>query len=99
MKKYKLLASILLASLSLNSCYDLDRYPSDQVSDGIFWKSETHAKQGMMGVYAAMQVDDAFGLKFTFDSMSDIGTGFGNEAYSDVITVLWRKSGSHFLMV
>lgn len=35
-EKYKLLAGILLASLSLNSCYDLDRYPSDQVSDGIF---------------------------------------------------------------
>lgn len=94
MKKYKLLASILLASLSLNSCYDLDRYPSDQVSDGIFWKSETHAKQGMMGVYAAMQVDDAFGLKFTFDSMSDIGTGFGNEAYSDVITGIYNERSS-----
>ncbi len=94
MKKYKLLIGALIASMSLNSCYDLDKYPADQISDGIFWKSETHAKQGMMGVYAAMQADHALGLRFTFDSMSDIGTGFGDEAYSDVITgVYTERSG------
>lgn len=91
MKKYKLLIGALIASMSLNSCYDLDKYPVDQISDGIFWKSETHAKQGMMGVYAAMQTDHALGLRFTFDSMSDIGTGFGDEAYGDVITGVYSE--------
>lgn len=91
MKKYKLLIGALIASMSLNSCYDLDQYPVDQISDGIFWKSETHAKQGMMGVYAAMQNDHALGLRFTFDSMSDIGTGFGDEAYGDVITGVYSE--------
>lgn len=91
MKKYKLLVGALLTSMCLNSCYELDRYPVDQISDGIFWKSEAHAKQGMMGVYSAMQVDAAFGLKFTFDSMSDIGTGFGAEAYGDVITGVYNE--------
>lgn len=94
MKKYKLLAGALLASMCLSGCYELDRYPVDQVSDGIFWKSEAHAKQGMMGVYSAMQVDAAFGLKFTFDSMSDIGTGFGAEAYADVITGVYNERTS-----
>lgn len=91
MKKYKLLAGALLTSICLNSCYDLDKYPVDQISDGIFWKSEAHAKQGMMGVYAAMHPDHAFGLKFTFDSMSDIGIGFGDEAYGDVITGVYNE--------
>lgn len=94
MRKYNLWMAAALMSMCASSCYDLDRFPVDQVSDGIFWKTEDHAKQGMMGVYAAMQVDDAFGLKFTFDSMSDIGTGFGDEAYSDVITGVYTERSS-----
>ena len=63
--------------MCLNSCYELDRYPADQISDGIFWQTETHAKQGIMGVYAALREDNAFGMRFAYDCMSDIGVEIG----------------------
>mgnify|MGYP003287717142 CR=1 FL=1 len=52
MKKYIL----LLTTMGLmTSCFDLDQYPHDKLSSETFWKTETHAHQGMMSVYNQMK--------------------------------------------
>lgn len=85
MKKYKILITALIAALTLNGCYDLDRHPYDQIGDAIFWQNETQVTQAMMGVYAALRNDNAFGLKFAQDNMSDIGVGYDNQGFGPVI--------------
>lgn len=85
MKKYKIVLTAIIATLSLNGCYDLDRNPFDQVGDATFWQNETQVTQGMMGVYAALRNDNAFGLKFAQDNMSDIGVGYDNQGFGAVI--------------
>ena len=96
MKKYRILLGAFVASMCLNSCYELDRYPADQISDGIFWQTETHAKQGMMGVYAALREDNAFGMRFAYDCMSDIGVGYDSQGFGPVI--LGTYSDRHALV-
>lgn len=81
MKKYIVFLVSALVSAGFTSCYDLDRYPSDQVSSGTYWKNETHAKQAMMGVYNAMKNENAFGITFGLDCLSDIGVGYDNPGY------------------
>lgn len=81
MKKYKIIFVTVAFLIGLSSCYDLDRYPYDQVSSGTFWKNESHAKQGMMGVYNVMKSEHAFGITFGLDCLSDIGVGYDNPGY------------------
>ncbi|WP_085537781.1 RagB/SusD family nutrient uptake outer membrane protein [Massilibacteroides vaginae] len=81
MKKYKVILVVVAFLFGLNSCYDLDRYPYDQVSTGTFWKNEGHAKQAMMGVYNAMKDQNAFGITFGLDCLSDIGVGYDDPSY------------------
>lgn len=77
MKKFLL---YILASASLTSCYDLDRFPQDKVNSGIFWQTEEHAKQAVMGVYSDLRSNQAFGYAAFLDCVSDIGSG--HDAYS-----------------
>ena len=77
MKKYKLFSALATAALIfLSSCYDLDRYPADQMSSGTFFKTQAHADQAMMAVYSTMQYDDVFGLQFAMDGMGGISMGY-----------------------
>ena len=76
MKKIIAYILIVFAGISLNGCYDLDTYPGDTLSQSLFWKTEEHAKQGLMGVYAAMRNDNAFGRHFMFDHLGDIAYGY-----------------------
>lgn len=46
---------ILFSLLILGGCYEMDTQPFDKVSAGSFWKTEEHALQGIMGVYADMK--------------------------------------------
>lgn len=69
MKKYILL---LAAAGIMSSCYDLDQYPHDKLSSGTFWKTETHAHQGIMTVYAQMKNEKVFGGYFACDGLGDI---------------------------
>lgn len=76
MKKSKIYISTLLAAmLSFSSCYDLDQYPADSVTAGTFWKNQEDADQGMLGIYATMKKDEAFGVYYTRDCLTDIGIG------------------------
>lgn len=81
MKTYKAILVSVAFLVGLGSCYDLDRYPYDQVSSGTFWKKESHAKQAMMGVYNVMKKEDAFGITFGLDCLSDIGVGYDHPGY------------------
>lgn len=77
MKKHKLLSAFITATLIFfSSCYDLDRYPEDQLSSGTFFKTQAHADQAMMGVYSTMQYDDVFGLQFSMDGLGGIAMGY-----------------------
>ena len=75
----KLIVSSVLMASTFVSCYDLDLYPHDKVSTGVFWKTEAHAKQGVMGVYDVMKKKSKsgpgfaeFGQVYMLDALSDI---------------------------
>jgi len=67
---------ILLTAILLNSCYDLDRYPTDQLSSGTFWQTDEQAKEGVMGAYNALKAGYAFGIYWANDCLSDIAFGY-----------------------
>lgn len=67
--------SIIVLALALCSCESLDFTPADQMSDTTFWKTENHARQAAIGMYAAMKEKWCFGMEFTFDMCSDIADG------------------------
>lgn len=69
MKKYILL---LMAAGLMSSCYDLNQYPHDQLNTSTFWKTEAHAKSGMMSVYAQMKNGNVFGGYYCQDGMGEI---------------------------
>lgn len=85
MNRLKIVVAIFAAALTFGGCYDLDRYPFDQVSEGTFWNNETQVKQGLMGAYAAMRNDYAFGLTFSFDNLSDMGYGYDPSGFGPVV--------------
>lgn len=68
------LAIILLLSIALTNCMDLDRFPSHQFTEGTFWQSNEDARKAIMGVYKVIKDDYAFGLLFMYDCLSDINT-------------------------
>ena len=76
MKKIIIFLVVVIAGFSLNSCYDLDTYPGDTLSESLFWKTEAHVKQGLMGVYAQMKSEDTFGKQFLFDHLGDVAYGY-----------------------
>jgi len=76
MKKLYKLLFIILATFSLNSCYDLDRYSQDQLSSATFWKTDNQANQGIIPVYASLKNGYAFGIIWSMDCVSDIGWGY-----------------------
>lgn len=84
MNKYKIVVVALASLLMLSGCYDLDRYPTDKLSSGTFFKKQEHADQAMMGVYSVMQYWDVFGRQFGFDCLGAVGMGYDAPAYPNV---------------
>ncbi len=78
---------ILIAVLAVvaSSCYDLDTKPYDKVSSGSFWKTEDHALQGVLGVYADMKDHQLFGLFNMFDNGTDVGIGYDPQGLGDIV--------------
>ena len=70
-----LAGSIVALAVSLSACESLDFTPADQMSGQTFWKTEEHARQAAVGMYAAMKAPWCFGMEFTFDMCSDIADG------------------------
>lgn len=75
MKKYILLLAV--AGL-MSSCYDLDLYPHDQLSSGTFWKTEEHAHQGMVAMYATLRNENVFGAYYNIDALSELAADYNN---------------------
>lgn len=70
----------------LNSCIDLDTVPYDRVSLDSFWKTEEHALQGVMGVYADLKDNNLFGLYFMYDNLTDIAIGYDGYGLGPIIS-------------
>ena len=79
----KILYFILLITFS--GCYELDTKPYDVVSAGSFWKTEEHALQGLMGVYAGMKDHNLFGLYNMYDNLTDIAVGYDGQGLGDIV--------------
>ena len=61
MKTTKYIVAAFSLILGLSSCYDLDVAPYDKVAQGNYWKTEADAKSGVMGVYAQLKNNGAYG--------------------------------------
>ena len=48
-------ALVLLGSLYLTSCHEMDLFPQDQLGPDNFWKSERDIEMGLTGVYSKMK--------------------------------------------
>ena len=77
MKTTKYIVAAFSLILGLSSCYDLDVAPYDKVAQGNYWKTEADAKSGVMGVYAQLKNNGAYGYMPLFDTYSDIAQGPG----------------------
>ena len=84
MNKYKLFFTCAASLLLMSSCYDLDRYPEDQLSAGTFFQTQDHADQAMMGVYSQMTHNDVFGRQFGFDCLGGVGAGYDAPSYPNI---------------
>lgn len=73
--KIKNIAALIIIAIMTGACESLDYTPGDQMSGQTFWRTEEHARQAAVGLYAAMKADWCFGLEFTFDMCSDIADG------------------------
>ena len=73
--KSSYISAVLSIAILLAGCEKLDYAPGDQMSEQTFWKTEDHARQAAVGMYAAMKADWCFGLEFTFDMCSDLADG------------------------
>ena len=72
----KSVISLLMAcGLVCAGCESLDYTPSDQLSDVTIWRTEEHARQAAVGLYAAMKAPWCFGMEFTFDMCTDLADG------------------------
>ena len=105
MKGHYIFSALLGIGLLLQGCETLDYTPADQLNDKTFWRTEQHANQAAVALYAAMKAGWAFGRDFTFDMISDIadgtsphagiarGTSFSSGDASVQNTVRIRSSG------
>lgn len=75
MNNKNIISALLGSVLLFGSCESLDYAPSTQLSSETFWKTETHAKQAAVGLYAQARTTWCFGLDFAFDMLTDIADG------------------------
>ncbi len=76
---------VIVLTVVVSSCYDLDTKPYDKVSSGSFWKTEAHAVQGVLGVYNDMKNEQLFGLFYMFDNVTDIAIGYDPQGMGNII--------------
>lgn len=86
----------ILAAFLMSSCYDLNRYPQDQLSAGTFYKNDTQAKEGVMGVYSGLRYGYAFGIYWANDCLSDIGYGYDdNVGMQSIVQNAFDATSAH----
>jgi len=82
--------------MMLSSCYDLDRYPDDQLSGGTFYQTDAHAKSAMMGVYTVMRWDHVYGYAFAWDGLGGIAAGYDNQSLVNMQKGTWPLTNSYY---
>lgn len=82
MKKYILLLAI---TGLISSCYDLDQLPHDQLNASTFWKTENHAHQSMVAMYATLRNENVFGAYYNIDALSELACDYNNWQMADII--------------
>ncbi len=82
--KNKIFLTIALSSLLFSGCYELDRFPSNQLSSGTFWKTQGQVDQGMAAIYNILQNDNVFGRHFGLDCLGSVGSGYDDPAYTPI---------------
>lgn len=99
MGKFKNISLTILMVLALPSCIDLNTSPYDSIAQGNFWKTEEDATKAVMGVYAQLKAQGAFGYMPLWDTYSDIGHGPGSAlevgtytANEDFLVQNWRDT-------
>jgi len=96
MKKFYKYIVVLFCSVFLLSCYDLERYPQDELSTATFWQNDDQAKEGIMGCYQCMRYGYIYYYHFMMDVCSDAGQGVGNGFYN-ITRGTWTSSTSFVL--
>lgn len=66
MKGHYIFSALLGIGLLLQGCETLDYTPADQLNDKTFWRTEQHANQAAVALYAAMKAGWAFGRRLYF---------------------------------
>jgi len=82
MKRKSIITTVSLAAslFVMSGCYTLDLSPNYQLSSGTFWKTEDHARQGIIAAYQMLQNDNVTGLIFAEDIAGGICTGYDVDA-------------------
>jgi len=75
----------------MTSCYDLDRFPQQQLSTETFWQNDEQAKEAMMGCYQTMKLACLYNYNFMTDVCSDAGQGVGQGFYN-ITRGTWTSS-------
>lgn len=88
----KIFLSLLAAGL-MSGCYDLDQYPHDQLSDASFWKTETHAHQGMVAMYNCLLDENGFGAYYNNDALGEIAMEYNNWQMPSIIKGTYTDRG------
>lgn len=68
----------------LTGCYDLDKYPNDQLSSATFWQTQEQADQAMAGVYAILQENDVMACYFGYDCLGSVASGYDTYSYQTI---------------
>jgi len=74
--------SLVAPLLIISGCYSLDKAPDFQVSDSTFWKNETHAREGIAGVYAMLHNEYVCGQQYAEDMAGSLAVGYDMDMVS-----------------
>lgn len=97
MKRIKTIIKVLACSLLFTSCYDLNKYPADKLNSDAFWKTESQAKQAIVGAYSQLINENVYGCFFGLECLSDVAMGYDTWAYDAIF--LGRSTDRYSLIV
>lgn len=82
--KINMILAAAASAFLFAGCYDLDKFPNDQLSSGTFWKTQEQFDQGMAAIYNQMQNNDVYGTYFGLDCLGSIGSGYDGPAFTPI---------------
>lgn len=97
MKKIIYILVFLFGLLFITSCYELDRFPQQNLSPGTYWKTESHAKSAVNACYAALRLDEVYSTYFAMDCLTDLGFGYDYKGYVDINRGNWTSRTNYVI--